>query len=56
MMVCNVGATNAITLDKNSHFFTVGGIDLVLLANSCVGVTQSTGTEWRQTSAQLTAS
>jgi hypothetical protein len=56
MMVCNVGATNAITLDKNSHFFTVGGIDLVLLANSCVGVTQSTGTEWRQTSAQLISS
>ncbi len=54
MLVCNVGTTNTITLDKNSHFFTVAGADVLLLANSCIGVV-SDGTQWRQHTAVFTA-
>jgi len=53
MMVCNVGTTNTITLDHNAHFFSLAGADVLLVANSCVGVV-SDGTQWRQTTAVFT--
>ena len=50
MRVCNIGTVNTITLDKNVLFFTSGGIDLPLPADSCVQVV-SDGTKWRQVTA-----
>jgi hypothetical protein len=55
MDVCNTGATNAITLDKNTNFFTLAGADVVLLANTCVRVGND-GTRWRQLTPLHTAS
>lgn len=55
MYVCNTGATNAITLDKNANFLTLAGADVVLLANSCIAVV-SNGTLWKQLTALLTSS
>lgn len=54
MLVCNVGATNAITIDKNANILLQGGADVALLGNSCIGVV-SNGTVWRQTTAQQTS-
>ena len=52
MKVCNVGSQN-ITLDRNANTKLVGGADVVLAADSCIGVSFD-GVFWRQTSAVLT--
>lgn len=54
MGVCNVGATNTITLKRSARFLTAGGVDLALAANTCVMV-GSEGAAWRQLAAILTA-
>jgi hypothetical protein len=54
MVVCNVGATNTITLDKNANTLLTAGADVALLANSCVSV-MSNGTVWRQIGAIQTS-
>jgi hypothetical protein len=48
MLVCNVGGTNAITLDNNALFVSIGAADIVLGANDCTQVV-SDGTLWRST-------
>lgn len=55
MDLCNVGVTNAITLDKNAHFFSLAGGDVILLANTCTRIGND-GTQWRQLTALFTAS
>lgn len=54
MKVCNVNTVNAITLDKNTAFFTLSAADVVLSANSCIDVV-SDGTQWRQLTGVFTA-
>jgi hypothetical protein len=54
MVVCNVGTTNTITLDKNANNLLTGGADVALLANSCISVI-SNGTLWRQIGAIQTS-
>lgn len=49
MTVCNVGATNSITLDNNANFKSLGAADIVLTAEDCTGVF-SDGTVWRSIS------
>lgn len=53
MLVCNVGATNTITLKRSANVLLVGGADVALLGNSCLMV-NSNGVVWRQLTAQLT--
>lgn len=56
MMVCNVNAADAITLDKNANFLSTAGADVVLLANSCIGVFSTGGSGvWRQVTAIQTS-
>lgn len=50
MAVCNVGATNSITLDNNANFKSIGGVDIILTAEDCTAVA-SDGTVWRSTGA-----
>ena len=45
MLLCNVGA-NAITLDNNALFKSIGAADIVLGADDCTRVV-SDGTVWR---------
>jgi hypothetical protein len=54
VLVCNVGATNAVTLDKNVLFLSQGGADVALLGNSCLMILGN-GALWRQTTAQQTS-
>lgn len=52
MAVCNVGATNTITLDFNANFASAAAGDIALAAGDCVTVV-SNGVTWRQVSALL---
>lgn len=54
MLVCNMNASDAITLDVNALTKLVGGANVALAASACLAVGQD-GTTWRQLTAQLAA-
>lgn len=54
MVLLNVNASDAITLDANANIKLVSGANVALAANSSL-VVGCDGTAWRQLTAQLTA-